>query len=94
MASLKSINTSVTVATSSTQVVAKNPYRTALYIVNDSDESIYLSFGATAVSSFGIRLNNGGGALTIDRNTPWFGSVYAICASGSKVLTVTKVSYY
>jgi hypothetical protein len=78
-------NFAVTVGTSSTQVLAANSNRKLLILVNDSDETMYVSLGATATLNNGIRLNSNGGALALD--DPIFkGIVNAICISGSKKL--------
>jgi len=56
-------NFNVSIGTSSTQVLAANSNRKLLILVNDSDEPIYVSLGATATLNNGIRLNASGGAL-------------------------------
>jgi hypothetical protein len=78
-------NFSVSIGTSSTQVLAANSGRKLLILVNDSDEPIYVSLGATATLNNGIRLNASGGALALD-NPIYKGVVNAISANGSKTL--------
>lgn len=78
-------NFSVSIGTSSTQVLAPNSGRKLLILVNDSDEPIYVSLGATATLNNGIRLNASGGALALD-NPIYKGVVNAISANGSKTL--------
>ena len=56
-----------------------------LVLLNDSDEPIYVSLGATATLNNGIRLNASGGALALD-NPIFKGVVNAISANGSKTL--------
>ena len=85
-----SFNGAITVGATSTEVLAGNGKRRGAIIVNDSDEIIYLSYGDNAVLNSGIRLNAGGGSLSIDLNNTYTGRVTAICSSGSKVLTVTE----
>lgn len=80
-------NTKVTVGSSSTTVLALNANRIAVALVNDSDENIYIYFGSPAVINEGIRLNANGGSLVEDQYT---GIITAICASGSKNLTVVE----
>lgn len=81
---------SVTVGATSTSVLAENLSRKYLCLCNDSNETIYLSLGAAAQMNKGIRLNANGGVVE------WFGpnvhlvSIYGICASGSKVLTIME----
>lgn len=76
------VNDAVTIGSSSTSVLAART-RVSIMLTNDSDETIYVSKGATAVINKGIRLNASGGAVVID---DWNGAISAICASGSKSL--------
>jgi hypothetical protein len=78
-------NFNVSVGTSSTQVLAANSNRKLLILVNDSDEAIYVSLGATATLNNGIRLNANGGALALD-NPIFKGVVNAVSQNGSKTL--------
>jgi len=78
-------NFNVSIGTSSTQVLAANGNRKLLILVNNSDEPIYVSLGATATLNNGIRLNASGGALALD-NPIFKGVVNAISANGSKTL--------
>lgn len=78
-------NFNVSIGTSSTQVLAANSSRKLLILVNDSEEPIYVSLGATATLNNGIRLNASGGALALD-NPIYKGVVNAISANGSKTL--------
>jgi hypothetical protein len=78
-------NFNVSIGTSSTQVLPANSSRKLLILVNDSDEAIYVSLGATATLNNGIRLNASGGALALD-NPIFKGVVNAISANGSKTL--------
>ena len=86
------LNTSVTVGLISTSVLGANSIRRFLFLVNDSDENIYVSLSSTAVMNEGILLTAGGGALTLDTASMWLGTVSAICLSGSKNLTVSEGS--
>ena len=81
-------STGVTVGTGSTTVLASNANRKVAIIVNDSDEVIYLKYGTTAVGSSGIRLNSEGGSI---REENYTGIITGICASGSKIVTVTEL---
>jgi len=80
--------TKVTVGATSTAVLSANSSRTSAYLVNDSVEDIYINLSATAVINEGIRLNSEGGSAYINDYT---GAITAICASGSKNLTVTEL---
>tara|TARA_R110002051_G_scaffold264295_1_gene324223 strand:- start:87 stop:416 length:330 start_codon:yes stop_codon:yes gene_type:complete len=82
----------VTVGTGSTEVSKNVPSRNFLLLVNDSDEVVYISIGEDAVSNTGIRLNASGGSYQMSQKGGNLTSsvINAICASGSKVLTVTE----
>jgi len=80
-------NTKVSVGSSSTTVLALNADRISAVLVNDSDEEIYISLSGTAVMNEGIRLNANGGSLIESEYT---GIITAICASGTKNLTVVE----
>lgn len=86
------LNTFATIGLTSTLVLAANSQRRWLFLVNDSDENIYVSLGSAAVVGSGILLTPGGGALTLDTASMFAGDVYAICASGGKNLTVSEGS--
>jgi len=81
------VNDSVTVGAVSTAVVAARSNRISIVISNNSDETIYLTKGATAVINKGIRLNSAGGSIVID---DWPGAISAICASGNKTLCYSE----
>lgn len=86
------LNTGVAIGSASTSVLAANLTRRFLFLVNDSDENIYVSLGGTAVVGEGILLTAGGGALTLDIASMWLGSITAICTSGGKNLTISEGS--
>jgi hypothetical protein len=86
------LNSKVDVGSSSTSVLGSNINRRFLFLVNDSDENIYVSLGPIAVLNEGILLTAGGGALTLDIASMWRGSISAICASGGKNLTISEGS--
>ena len=80
------------VTTSSAQVVPPNKLRTVLWLINDSDTSIYLGFGRSAVANVGVRLNANGGALEINLTNLYRGAVTAIHAdSGNKALLIVEI---
>lgn len=82
-------NTSVTVGSSSTEVLPSKGDRYFAVLVNDSDEAIYLGLGADAELNKGVRLNANGGSVIFEGEQVFTGSINAICASGSKNLTVS-----
>jgi len=63
----------VNVTTTSTQVLAVNASRKVAIICNDSDTTLWLAIGQTAVANQGIRLNAKGGILVISRT----GDIYS-----------------
>lgn len=89
---MATINTSVTVASTSTQALASNATRKTATFVNDSDEAIYLSLDGAATVNSGIRINASGGSYEITQDNPFNGTVNAICSSGGKNLVVMEVS--
>ena len=80
-------NTKVSVGTDSTSVLSANTKRTTAILVNDSDTTIYIAKGTTAVVNEGIRLNANGGAAVI---SDYSGAITAISSSASKNLTVCE----
>ncbi len=83
-------NTSVTVGATSTAVLSANSDRNFVEIVNDSDEVIYLKLGSSATMNSGIRINANGGSFWIGKDNLYTGAITAICASGSKNITVVE----
>lgn len=86
-----------TVDSTSTVIVPENEgrIRQRLYLVNNSNEDMYVSPGALAISTQGIPLKASGGAFS---DAPDFtGYMYqgpwtAICVSGGKVISVTELN--
>lgn len=84
-----------TIGTSSTQIVDSNPHRVSITFINSSDERIDISPGTDAVSQAGIPLMANGSGISFDQagGTPVYkGPWFAICASGSKVLSYCEMS--
>jgi len=81
-----------TIGSASTLALALNANRKSVILINDSDETIYLNLGGTAVSNTGIRLNANGGSYEISKENGNLTTVIinGICASGSKKLLVTE----
>ena len=82
----------VTVAATSTRVMAENPERRFLQLVNISDENIFLAFGVQALQNKGLCLA-ANGVLTLTEGNMWLNSIWAICASGSKILTIQEAEH-
>ena len=81
---------SITVAVSTTAIIAANGQRRFAIIVNDSNEDIYLGLGEAAVLNKGIRLNALGGSFTTDGTNLFTGAINGICVSGSNVVTFVE----
>ena len=86
-------DTKVAVETGSTLVVAANPGRADLELVNDSNQPIYLGRGNAAVMNEGIRLNANGGSYSMNNRNLFLGAIYAIATGGAKNLTVSEGSW-
>ena len=82
-------NVGVAVGSGNTEILAANVLRLSAVIVNDSDEVIYLAVEDNAALNTGIRLNPNGGSYTEEHSTE---VINAICASGSKNVTVCSVN--
>lgn len=83
----------VSVLITDTAVVADNPSREELTLVNDGANVVYLQFpkapGLTtaAIANNGLRLNASGGSWTTQTYT---GPVRAIAVGGTSVVTVAE----
>ncbi len=86
-------STPITVAVTSTVIIAANASRRYLSIQNDSDETMYLGTnGGAAVLNKGRRLNANGGAYEMSKELGnlHFKAVYGICVSGGKNALVVE----
>lgn len=79
---------SVDVASTSTTISPANTGRSNLLICNDSDTTIYLALGHTAVVGKGIRLNANGGAYEINNINLFVGAVNGIHATAGSLKRV------
>lgn len=82
-------HTAVTVGSSTTKLADANTSRKYLLLINDSNEAIYIKFGADAVANEGIRIDASGGVFKMDLSIDTR-QVNGICASGSKELLVSE----
>ncbi len=82
----------VAVAAASTLVLAANPNRTGLDLVNLSapSEAISLGFGNAAVAGQGKVLTVYGSDYHMGTDNLFLGEIYAICASGGMQLAVSE----
>ena len=83
-------HTPIIVLTSTTVVLAANLNRKYLLIENDSDTTIYISYGVAAANNQGVRLNANGGSHEFPAGLIFTGAINAINSSGSKNLLVTE----
>jgi len=90
------VQTKVTIAAASTQIVAKNPNRRYLLIQNISDETIYIGIGTAAVTETGMQIPKVGtneisdAEFNFGKSNLHNKAVYGICASGSKTVLVLE----
>ena len=77
------------IQTVSTEVLAANPKRVDLELVNDSNKSIYIARGNTAVLHEGIMLLPGG-SYSMDARNLFLGVINAIAEGGDKNLTYSE----
>ena len=89
---METTNTSVTVAATTTAVLAANVKRISALIINNSDEVIYLALGSAAVLNKGIRLDASGGSFVLEDSDDFNGAINGISTSGSKVVTVVELA--
>ena len=83
---------SVSVGSSTTEVLAAGTKRERVVLTNDSDEKIYVAVGAAAVSAKGIPLAANGGAVILTPSGGCKLAINAICASGGKTLAYQTLS--
>jgi len=82
------IHTALSIKTTATDVIVGNTERKQLILINDSDETMYLSLGGDALLNEGIRLNASGGTYSDD---VYIGPVSAIVAVNDKNLLITEL---
>ena len=83
-------DTFATVGLVSILVVAANPDRVDLELVNDSDGVIYLARGNAAAIGHGIRLNANGGSYGFGTEKLFLGDINAIGVDGQQNLTISE----
>ena len=85
--------TSFSVTGTSQVILRRNINRVTAAIVNDSANTVYISFGGPAALNSGIRLNANGGSIVLGLATdiPYTGDIYAIATASPSVVTVTEV---
>ena len=82
----------VTVAAASTLVLAANPNRKGLDLINLSapSEAISLGLGDAAIAGEGKVLTGYGASYHMGTDNLFTGAIYAICASGGMQLAVSE----
>ncbi len=79
----------VSVGTSSVEVVPANEQRVEITICNDhASQIVYLALGGAAVANRGIRLNAAGGSYT---TTSFTGAINAIASGAATGVSFTEI---
>ena len=78
--------TTPTVTTTSSTILAANPNRKDALIINTGAVDVFLSRGGTAVASRGIILKAGGSAYEINGSNLYKGAVNAIASAATSLL--------
>lgn len=79
--------TQVSVALTTTLLLAANPNRKYAYISNNTGSTIYIQYQASATFGVGIKLPPNT-LYTIETNNLWLGSVNAVSNTGSTLIDV------
>ena len=82
----------VSVGTSTTEIVPRRPSRNYLLIINDGTTTMYLGIGEDAVLNEGIRLNANGGSyqMTPDGGNMSHRAINGIVSTGTAVALITE----
>lgn len=84
---------SAVVTTTSSIILAPNPDRKLVTIINRGATTIYLNYGATATSGAGIGLNPGGSSHELNvREINYRGAISAIASSGMATLEILEAT--
>jgi hypothetical protein len=85
-------HTVVNADVASVLALPKNEVRRYAAFINDSDTTVYLSFGTPAILNKGIRLNANGGTYEMfsGRGNLYKGDIYVISSVTGKNLLVTE----
>jgi len=89
MQSKSANNGKVSVAATTTAVLAASGGRVGIILANDSDETIYLGFGSAAVLNEGTPIPSAS-ALVLDNTLMTTLAINAISTNGSKNLAYTE----
>lgn len=82
---------SVTIGSSSTQILPPDAGRQGVLLTNDSNQSIYLGIGNTAEMNKGHRINRDGGYYEITRANLFVGVLNGVCEDGGATLLITEL---
>ena len=77
---------SITVTTTSTQILAFNSARNWCILTNIGNKDIYMAAGQTAIVNNGIFLSKGGGTFEMTSGVMFINGLNGITASGSSVI--------
>lgn len=81
--------TQIAVSTSSTQLFAANPNRKYAHIVNNTTETIFIQFQASAALNQGIKMQPGS-FYTLESTNLWLGVINAIGNTASQLIDVLE----
>lgn len=80
------------IGTSTTEIVASDNDRKAIFIVNDSANTIFIGIGGDAVMNKGIRINANGGALLLSGATRTTQAIDGISGTAASNITVHEAT--
>jgi len=85
-------NTTTTISSTGSQILALNQNRQYAVIVNDGSNTVYLWLKATStgITPAGIRLNANGGSFEIGGQNTYLGAVQGVTLTGTSSLTVVE----
>lgn len=84
----KPVIATLSVPTAGLLILAANPQRFYVEIINDSNTKIWIYFGSQNVAGQGIPIPANGFSYEIDRNNLWQGDIYAVHAIPASNKTV------
>ncbi len=84
------IPTSVSVTTSSTEIVAANTARKWLVLTNIGNRDVYVAVGQTALSLKGALLGKGGGSVSLGAEMMTTEAINGITSAGSATVMILE----
>ena len=84
------IPTSVSVTSSSTEIVASNTARKWLVLTNIGNRDVYVAVGQTALSQKGALLGKGGGSISLGVDMITTEAINGITSAGAAVVMILE----